>query len=104
MIRLKDIIYYDGSSVLVRKEQLNEQNLRTPVELVKRQLERFKDALQSRAGGSFESDSVEYEKDRWENNSRMYKGRYKQLSKWEKKVNKALMGLIRDYEKAWVVK
>ena len=35
MIKLKDVIYYDGSNVLVRKKQLNEQtgNLRTPVEL-----------------------------------------------------------------------
>jgi hypothetical protein len=31
----------------------------------------------------------------------MLKSRDKKLGQWEKKVNKALIGLIKDYEKAW---
>ena len=94
MIKLKEL--------LEEKEQLNEGiDLHSHVVLVKSQLDRFKNDLNAKRGGSFDSDSYEYEDDRWNNNSKMLKGRDKKLGQWEKKVNKALIGLIKDYEKAW---
>ena len=94
MIKLKEL--------LEEKEQLNEGiDLHSHVVLVKSQLDRFKTDLNAKRGGSFDSDSYEYEDDRWNNNSKMLKGRDKKLGQWEKKVNKALIGLIKDYEKAW---
>ena len=94
MIKLKEL--------LEEKEQLNEGiDLHSHVVLVKSQLDRFKNDLNAKRGGSFDSDSYEYEQDRWKNNSKMLKGRDKKLGQWEKKVNKALIGLIKDYEKAW---
>ena len=94
MIKLKEL--------LEEKEQLNEGiDLHSHVVLVKSQLDRFKNDLDAKRGGSFDSDSYEYEEDRWKNNSKMLKGRDKKLGQWEKKVNKALIGLIKDYEKAW---
>ena len=94
MIKLKEL--------LEEKEQLNECiDLHSHVVLVKSQLDRFRNDLDAKRGGSFDSDSYEYEEDRWKNNSKMLKGRDKKLGQWEKKVNKALIGLIKDYEKAW---
>mgnify|MGYP001310252744 CR=1 FL=1 len=94
MIKLKEL--------LEEKEQLNEGiDLHSHVVLVKSQLDRFRNDLDAKRGGSFDSDSYEYEDDRWNNNSKMLKGRDKKLGQWEKKVNKALIGLIKDYEKAW---
>ena len=94
MIKLKEL--------LEEKEQLNEGiDLHSHVVLVKSQLDRFKNDLDAKRGGSFDSDSYEYEEDRWKNNSKMLKSRDKKLGQWEKKVNKALIGLIKDYEKAW---
>ena len=94
MIKLKEL--------LEEKEQLNEGiDLHSHVVLVKSQLDRFRNDLDAKRGGSFDSDSYEYEEDRWKNNSKMLKGRDKKLGQWEKKVNKALIGLIKDYEKAW---
>ena len=55
----------------------------------------------AKRGGSFDTDSVEYEDDRWNNDSKMLKRRDKKLGQWEKKVNKALNGLMSDYVKAW---
>ena len=94
MIKLKEL--------LEEKEQLNEGiDLHSHVVLVKSQLERFKDDLNAKRGGSFDTDSYEYEEDRWKNSSKMLKSRDKKLGQWEKKVNKALNSLIKDYEKAW---
>ena len=94
MIKLKEL--------LEEKEQLNEGiDLHSHVVLVKSQLDRFRNDLDAKRGGSFDSDSYEYEDDRWNNNSKMLKARDKKLGQWEKKVNKALIGLIKDYEKAW---
>ena len=94
MIKLKEL--------LEEKEQLNEGiDLHSHVVLVKSQLDRFKNDLNAKRGGSFDSDSYEYEEDRWKNSSKMLKSRDKKLGQWEKKVNKALIGLIKDYEKAW---
>ena len=93
--RLKEII----------KEEI--QNLNEGVDLsshvhrVKSHLAVFKSNIDYYAGGSFDSDSVEYEKDRWENNSKMLKSRDKKLGQWEKKVKKTLDSLMKDYKKAW---
>ena len=85
-----------------KEEQLNEGiDLQAHVVLVKSQLERFKDDLNAKRGGSFDTDSYEYEEDRWKNSSKMLKSRDKKLGQWEKKVNKALNGLMNDYVKAW---
>ena len=84
------------------KQELNEGiDLHSHVVLVKSQLERFKDDLNAKRGGSFDTDSYEYEEDRWKNSSKMLKSRDKKLGQWEKKVNKALNGLMNDYVKAW---
>jgi len=94
MIKLKEL--------LEEKEQLNEGiDLHSHVVLVKSQLDRFKNDLNAKRGGSFDSDSYEYEQDRWKNNSKMLKGRDKKLGQWEKKVKKALDSLMNDYKKAW---
>ena len=84
------------------KQKLTEGiDLHSHVVLVKSQLERFKDDLNAKRGGSFDTDSYEYEDDRWNNSSKMLKARDKKLGQWEKKVNKALNGLMNDYVKAW---
>ena len=84
------------------KQELNEGiDLHSHVVLVKSQLERFKDDLNAKRGGSFDTDSYEYEEDRWKNSSKMLKSRDKKLGQWEKKVNKALNSLMNDYVKAW---
>ena len=96
MIKLKEL--------LEEKEQLNEGiDLHSHVVLVKSQLDRFRNDLDAKRGGSFDSDSYEYEDDRWNNNSKMLKGRDKKLGQWEKKVKKALDSLMKDYVKAWKV-
>ena len=84
------------------KQELNEGiDLHSHVVLVKSQLDRFKNDLDAKRGGSFDTDSYEYEDDRWNNNSKMLKARDKKLGQWEKKVNKTLNSLINDYVKAW---
>ena len=94
MIKLKEL--------LEEKEQLNEGiDLHSHVVLVKSQLDRFRNDLDAKRGGSFDSDSYEYEDDRWNNNSKMLKGRDKKLGQWEKKVKKTLDSLMNDYVKAW---
>ena len=75
-------------------------DLHSHVVLVKSQLERFKNDLNAKRGGSFDTDSYEYEQDRWKNNSKMSKARDKKLGQWEKKVNKALNNLMNDYLKS----
>ena len=94
MIKLKEL--------LEEKEQLNEGiDLHSHVVLVKSQLDRFKNDLDAKRGGSFDTDSYEYEDDRWNNDSKMLKARDKALKKWSDKTIKVLMALIKDYEKAW---
>ena len=84
------------------KKSLNEGiDLHSHVKLVQRHLDVFKSNIDAERGGSFDSDSVEYEHDRWHNDSKMLKGRDKKLGQWEKKVNKALNNLMNDYVKAW---
>ena len=76
-------------------------DLYSHIKLVEQHIEEFKKDLDRKRGGSYESDSIEYEDDRWHNNSKMLKGRDKKLGQWEKKVKKSLDNLIKDYEKAW---
>ena len=84
------------------KPQLKEGiDLYSHVKAVEQHLEDFKKDIDRKRGGSFDADSVEYEDDRWNNNSKMLKGRDKKLGQWEKKVKKSLDSLIKDYEKAW---
>ncbi len=95
MIKLKKLLKEDV-------QKLNEGiDLHSHVVLVKSQLDRFKNDLNAKRGGSFDTDSYEYEDDRWNNDSKMLKGRDKKLGQWEKKVNKALNDLMKDYKKAW---
>ena len=85
-----------------KEEQLNEGiDLHSHVVLVKSQLDRFRNDLDAKRGGSFDVDSYEYEDDRWNNNSKMLKARDKKLGQWEKKVKKTLDSLMNDYVKAW---
>ena len=70
MIKLKDMIYYDGSNVLVKKdnkvehinkEQLNEYiDLGTPVKGARDALTKFSNHLDNYRGGSFDADAGEY--------------------------------------------
>ena len=94
--------------VMVREEvrkSLNEGiDLHSHVVLVKSQLDRFKNDLNAKRGGSFETDSIEYEDDIWNNDSKMLKARDKALKKWSDKSIKVLMALIKEYEKAWKAK
>ena len=84
------------------KEPLNEWgDLQSHVRKVESHLDTFKRNIDSKRGGSFDADSYEYEDDRWNNNSKMLKGRDKKLGQWEKKVKKTLDSLINDYVKAW---
>ena len=84
------------------KQELTEGiDLQSHVHRVLSHLAVFKQNIDHERGGSFDSDSYEYEKDRWENNSKMLKARDKKLGQWEKKVNKALNNLMNDYVKAW---
>ena len=95
MIKLKKLLKEDV-------QKLNEGiDLQSHVHRVKSHLDVFKQNIDHERGGSFDSDSYEYEKDRWHNNSKMLKGRDKKLGQWEKKVKKALDGLMNDYVKAW---
>ena len=88
-----------------KEEQLNEGiDLHSHVVLVKSQLDRFKNDLNAKRGGSFDTDSYEYEDDRWNNDSKMLKARDKALKKWSDKSIKVLMTIIKDYEKAWKAK
>ena len=84
------------------KPQLKEGiDLYSHVKAVEQHIEEFKKDLDRKRGGSYESDSIEYEDDRWNNNSKLLKGRDKKLGQWEKKVKKSFDNLIKDFEKAW---
>ena len=90
------------SSEQIEEILINEGvDLYSHIKLVQQHLENFKKDLDRKRGGSFESDSIEYEDDRWNNNSKMLKARDKKLGQWEKKVKKSLDNLIQDFEKAW---
>ena len=90
------------SSEQIEEILINEGvDLYSHIKLVQQHLENFKKDLDRKRGGSFESDSIEYETDRWENNSKKLKGRDKKLGQWEKKVKKTLDSLMKDYVKAW---
>ncbi len=89
MIKLKKILINEGV------------DLYSHIKLVEQHIEEFKKDLDRKRGGSYDSDSVEYETDRWENNSKVLKGRDKKLGQWEKKVKKSLNSLIKDFETAW---
>jgi len=84
------------------KPQLKEGiDLYSHVKAVEQHIADFRKDIDRKRGGSYDSDSVEYETDRWENNSKMLKGRDKKLGQFEKKVKKSLDNLIKDFEKAW---
>ena len=110
MIKLKDMIYYDGSNVLVKKdnkvehinkEQLNEYiDLGTPVKGARDALTKFSNHLDNYRGGSFDADAGEYIGFEG-GDDKLYAKRYKRLSAWEKKVKKTLTSLMKDYRKAW---
>ena len=90
------------SSEQIEEILINEGvDLYSHIKLVQQHLENFKKDLDRKRGGSFESDSIEYEDDRWNNNSKKLKGRDKKLGQWEKKVKKTLDSLMKDYVKAW---
>ena len=83
-------------------QNLNEGiDLSSHVHKVKSHFDKFESDIDYYAGGSFDSDSVEYEKDIWQNNSKILKSRDKKLSQWEKKVKKTLDSLMKDYRGAW---
>ena len=87
------------------KQELTEGiDLQAHVHRVKSHLAVFKQNIDHERGGSFDSDSYEYEEDRWKNNSKMLKARDNALKKWSDKSIKVLMTLIKDYEKAWKAK
>ena len=84
------------------KSQLKEGiDLYSHVKAVEQHIANFRKDLDRKRGGSYESDSIEYEDDRWNNNSKLLKDRDKKLGQWEKKVKKSLDNLIKDFEKAW---
>ena len=84
------------------KPQLKEGiDLYSHVKAVEQHIADFRKDIDRKRGGSFDSDSVEYEDDRWHNNSKMLKGRDKKLGQWEKKVKKTLDSLMKDYRGAW---
>ena len=84
------------------KSQLKEGiDLYSHVKAVEQHIANFRKDLDRKRGGSYESDSIEYEDDRWNNNSKMLKDRDKKLGQWEKKVKKSFDNLIKDFEKAW---
>ena len=84
------------------KEQIIESiDLQSHYHRAKSHVAVFDSNIDARRGGSFDTDSVEYEDDRWNNDSKMLKRRDKKLGQWENKVKKALDGLMNDYVKAW---
>jgi len=95
MIKLKEMLSES------KQHLLTEADLYSHVRAVEQHIEEFKKDLDRKRGGSYDSDSVEYETDRWENNSKVLKGRDKKLGQWEKKVKKSLNSLIKDFETAW---
>jgi len=90
------------SSEQIEEILINEGvDLYSHVKAVEQHIADFRKDIDRKRGGSYESDSVEYEDDRWYNNSKKLKGRDKKLGMWEKKVKKSLDNLIKDFEKAW---
>ena len=90
------------SSEQIEEILINEGvDLYSHVKAVEQHIADFRKDIDRKRGGSFDADSVEYEDDRWHNNSKMLKGRDKKLGQWEKKVKKTLDSLMKDYVKAW---
>ena len=82
-------------------EQINEYiDLHDPIKDVKGHFEQFSKDMNYLRVGSFDGDSGEYH-DFEGGDDNLYEKRYKQLTAWEKKVKKALDGLMKDYVKAW---
>ena len=82
-------------------EQINEYiDLHDPIKDVKGHFEQFEKDMDYKRGGSFDGDSGEYHGFEGGDDN-LYEKRYKQLTAWEKKVKKALDGLMKDYVKAW---
>ena len=96
-----------GESLPTFNDVMNKHKLQEGVDLyshvkaVEQHIADFRKDIDRKRGGSFDADSVEYEDDRWNNNSKMLKGRDKKLGQWEKKVKKTLDSLMKDYVKAW---
>ena len=87
---------------VMNKHQLKEgADLYSHVKAVEQHIDDFRKDIDRKRGGSYDSDSVEYEDDRWHNNSKMLKARDKKLNMWEKKVKKSFDNLIKEFEKAW---
>ena len=83
------------------KELLKEYiDLSTPIKDVKGHFKQFEKDMDYKRGGSYDGDSGEYHSFEGGDDN-LYKKRYKQLTAWEKKVKKALDGLMKDYVKAW---
>ncbi len=101
--KLKEITKSELKEIIREEiQKLNEWgDLYSHVREVGNHVDEFKRNLEAKRGGSFDADSVEYEDDRWNNNSKMLKGRDKKLGQWEKKVKKTLDSLINNYVKAW---
>ena len=88
-----------------KEEQLNEGiDLQSHYHRAKSHVAVFDSNIDGKRGGSFDTDSVEYEDDRCNNDSKMLKARDKALNKWSDKTVKVLMALIKEYEKAWKAK
>ena len=96
-----------GESLPTFNDVMNKHKLQEGIDLyshvkaVEQHIADFRKDLDRKRGGSYDSDSVEYETDRWENNSKMLKARDKKLNMWEKKVKKSFDILIKEFEKAW---
>jgi len=87
---------------MIREELLNEYiDLADPIQKAKDALDGAKDDLDYLAGGSTDTDSIEYDSS---GGHYTYKNRHKALTKWQQSVDKTLKKIMKDYEKAWKVK
>tara|TARA_R110000851_G_scaffold72172_1_gene160127 strand:- start:337 stop:630 length:294 start_codon:yes stop_codon:yes gene_type:complete len=87
---------------IIREELLNEyMDLGDPIKKAKALFDGAKHDLDYLAGGSTDSDSIEYE---GPGGHYTYKNRHKALTKWQQNVDKTLKKIMKDYEKVWKVK
>jgi len=110
MIKLKDLLKESIGGIVsigplnnpfpIRKQIKEYIDLHDPVKDVKGHFEQFEKDMDYKRGGSFDGDSGEYHGFEGGDDN-LYKKRYKNLTDWEKKVKKALDGLMKDYVKAW---
>ena len=91
---------------IIKEELLKEfaNDLGEPVRKVEELFKNFQQDLGTKGENEFDPDSIAYETDRWENNSRMLKGRHKNLVKWQKNFESMLKKSLQEYIKAWKVK